>query len=150
MVQTEQTSRTHQTDVKVTCLLCSAVSLRPRPSRSERLAAADMQVSLCPPRRRERERPHTADHIFLILPTCFTTVFFFFFLKKHDLIFLFWSQTCENVPPEQLKNLRCLCVCVCVCVHACVYSGMPPNAGSVADPLLPYINPESIHLWAEP
>lgn len=37
-----------------------------------------------------------------------------------------------------------------VCVRACVYSGMPPNAGSVADPLLPYINPESIHLWAEP
>ena len=48
------------------------------------------------------------------------------------------------------SSLKISDVCVCVCVHACVYSGMPPNAGSVADPLLPYINPESIHLWAEP
>lgn len=42
---------------------------------------------------------------------------------------------CENVPPEQL---------------VCVYFGMPPHAGSVTDPLLPYINPESVHLFSKP
>ncbi|KAG8011274.1 hypothetical protein GBF38_005988 [Nibea albiflora] len=44
MVQTEQTSKTHQTDVKVTCLLYSAVSCRPRRSHNGHLGAADTQT----------------------------------------------------------------------------------------------------------
>ena len=65
------------------------------------------------------------------------------------MIWFFYSGA-KRVKTSHQSSLKISDVCVCVCVHACVYSGMPPNAGSVADPLLPYINPESIHLWAEP
>lgn len=67
------------------------------------------------------------------LPDMLYTLRFFYFGTKCD--------GCENVPPEQLKISN-----VCVCV----YFGMPTNAGSVADPLLPNINPESIHLFSKP
>lgn len=52
----------------------------------------------------------------------------------------FFFFEANNVPTEQLKSQMFAC--------ACVYFGMPPHAGRAADPQLPNINPESIHLFS--
>lgn len=129
MVQTEQTSRTHQTDVKVTCHSLLACSLRPRRSHNGRRGAADTGCSVSSALKERASRhdsmlklelsvmfnmTETLSERLYTLRSVTTVVVFF-------LLFLFWSQSVMGVKTSHqssLKSQMLMCVYVCVFWHA--------------------------------